>query len=102
MKKLITATILGIVSITANAKGVNCDIVGTLSKHIMEARQRNVPMQKAMSIIDTKSEALNTFVKTLVIKAYNEPRYNNNEYRQNAVTDFQNEIYSACVKNQSD
>lgn len=36
--------------------------------------------------------------RAMILRAYEQPRYASEEYRDNAVRDFKNEAYLACMK----
>ena len=91
MKHLIVALALA----TPLAHAINCQEVGTLAAKVMEARQVNVSMSNMMKIAQDNN---NSLMKTMVIEAYEKPRFSTEEYQNNAIQDFRSFWELACYK----
>lgn len=77
----------------ANAEPASCESVGLLAKTVMEARQSGVAMQDVM-------QGANELTRQLLIAAYEQPPYVSAGAKQRAITNFQNDVYLECVKQQ--
>jgi hypothetical protein len=99
MKKLILAAALIAASTsatTANAEeGMDCEAIEALAKQIMIARQNNMPISRLMSVAGG-----NPGIESMVVRAYDEPRFSTRDYQQNAINDFANEAASTCYQMQ--
>jgi len=60
-----------------------CPMLGELAASIMENRQVGTPISDMMAVAPD-----NDLVTSIVLQAYQEPRYSTEEYRQRAVDDF--------------
>ena len=107
----VTVMIVGVCFIIAvNTNTVNaeekaqwrdlCAEVSEIAETIMERRQEGVSMQKMMDIIayGTGSKGATNITETLIMKAYEIPRYRVKDNRERAVQEFKNRWYLACVK----
>jgi len=74
----------------AETKQERCTLIGKLAAIIMENRQEGVDMSKLMEISETE------LVQSLVIFAYEMPRYSSEDYKRTAVQDFANEAMGVC------
>lgn len=77
----------------ANAEPASCESVGLLAQTVMEARQSGVAMQDVM-------QGANELTKQLLIAAYEQPPYVSAAAKQRSITNFQNDVYLECVKQQ--
>ena len=68
-----------------------CLTLGVISTTVMEARQRGVSIGDLM-VVAKESELL----QAIILAAYQVPRFNTEEYQQQAVADFGNEVMLAC------
>jgi hypothetical protein len=59
----------------------------------MEARQKGVPMVDAMKVASGTS-----VFEEIIKQAYSVRRFSSDEYRQEAITEFSNMIYRACLE----
>lgn len=73
-----------------------CKELSFLSGTIMESRQEGVPMYDLMEIANQNPQL--PIVKELVILAFEQPRYSVKSNQQDAVSEFQNEVYLECIK----
>ena len=85
--------------------GEHCDYFGRIAAGVMQARQNNVPMPEVMSRLDQVSssgvpadfyEAMDSFVRDLVVRAYMRPVQTNDQARQREVATFANSIEERC------
>ena len=94
MKKLLltVATLLAVTS-TAQADTEKCTFISESAELIMQLRQSNAPIADVLKITEDFEILLE-----LVIKAYEAPRYNSEEYKADAVTDFSNLTMVTCLQ----
>jgi len=88
--------ISSILTFSANAENkINpiCNDIADLAKAVMTARQNNVDIKKLYDAANGIDGARN-----MVTVAYSKPRFKSEEYKQNAITDFSNNFFLACVK----
>ncbi|MBA4757399.1 MAG: hypothetical protein H2052_03735 [Sphingosinicella sp.] len=64
----------------------------------MNARQQGVAMSEVLATIQTDDPDLKSLLRTLIVAAYEKPRFLTDENRENAVADFRNETELACWK----
>jgi predicted GTPase len=70
------------------------------AKTVMESRQSDVPMSTMWGIAEeSDSEYVKEMYKMLIRSAYDKPRFSLEENQKKAVTDFQNDFFSACMRN---
>ncbi|WP_207285188.1 hypothetical protein [Pseudomonas sp. FW300-N2A2] len=70
------------------------------AKTVMESRQSDVPMSTLWGIAEeSDSEYIKEMYKMLIRNAYDKPRFSLEENQQKAVIDFQNDFFSACMRN---
>ena len=90
MRKLI----MGIMLVTSfNASATDCTMLHDVAEQIMIARQNGAPITKVIEL----SKAV-PGIKPLIIAAYKETKFNSEKYQQNAVSEFANQVYLACVE----
>lgn len=75
-----------------------CVVISRYAEKIMEARQSNVDITKMMEIAAMAEGKVAPWKRAMILRAYEQPRYASEEYRDNAVRDFKNEAYLACMK----
>ena len=98
MKNLIIAAALTL-SLTAFAEDAQtdfCDQLNIMAESIMGARQSGVEMRDMIRI--TREENMPGYVTEIIIRAYEKPRFSVEKNKQNAIKDFQNEIYLQCIR----
>ena len=88
------------VSMSANADITqNCIDFGELGKIIMTKRQDGFEIGKLLEIAGREeNQAVATIARKLVIEAYSVSHYNTPEYKQKAISEFQNNIVVACLQ----
>ena len=94
MKKLLltVATLLAVTS-TAQADTEECTFISESAELIMQLRQSNAPISGVLEAVKEVE-----LLVELVIKAYETPRYNSEEYKADAVTDFSNLAMVTCLQ----
>lgn len=70
-----------------------CTSTSEMAEAVMSARQGGVPMREAMEIMEGRE-----FHERMVMVAYERNRYSTQEYQQEAITEFGNAWFSACMK----
>lgn len=102
MKALAVFALAGISLIagSASADQGSCDAIGILAKSVMSARQGGVPMQDILSN-GVGSKKVSELTRLLAMAAYDQPRFSTEEHQERAITEFQNQMYLACLKGES-
>ena len=98
MKKLILAAALTL-SFTAFAEESEldlCDELNNLARSVMNARQSGMEMRQLIQIV--KENDAGELAIEIIIRAYEKPRFSVEKNKQNAIKDFQNEIYLQCIR----
>ena len=79
---------------------VECKGMEDSAKTVMQSRQSDVPMSKLWEISEgSESDYVKEMYQMLIRNAYAQPRFSLEENQQKAVVDFQNEFFSACMRN---
>lgn len=73
-----------------------CDLTSSTAEIVMRKRQAGVSMKKMMEV--TANEPPGSIGESLVITAYDSPRYHTKEMQERSVEDFRDEAYLRCVK----
>lgn len=97
MKKLLTALAILSTSFIAQAeesKFMNCKEISEFAGSIMQVRQQGTPMSDLYDIANGSK-----VIESLIILAYEVPKFNTEEYKQREVNKFKNEFFLTCVKN---
>lgn len=77
----------------ANADAEFCESLESAAKSLMKARQTGVEMSAAM-----KAAEGSEYLSTMVVMAYEEPRWSAQENKRKATQDFSNLVYLECHK----
>lgn len=67
----------------------------------MEARQEGIPASKLLALVkpyEDEDEGVGVLLRGIILQAYDSPRFNTEKYRQEAITEFQNETLVNCLK----
>jgi hypothetical protein len=72
-----------------------CDLIGQIAEAVMERRQEGVSMSKMMGVPYKAGDAL---VESLVIAAYDSPRFHTKEMQERSVQEFRDRAYLQCAK----
>lgn len=72
-----------------------CKEVGGAARNTMESRQLGVSISHLMEMELVKKEPI---LESMIIGAYETPRYSTKEHQDKAVADFQNDAYLKCAK----
>lgn len=70
-----------------------CTVAADLAGVIMQNRQLGTPISKMMEVAGGDQYAI-----ALILIAYDTPRFSTDEYQQEAVVNFSNEVGLACYK----
>jgi len=70
----------------------HCLQISSLAESIMTGRQMGLPMSKMMGVTDLD------LARTMVIEAYEHPRFSTEQVKKRAIGDFRDRWYLACVK----
>lgn len=94
---LIIASLFVHLSAFAQEKA-GCGSYGKLAETLMESRQIGMSMQKQMESAEKQSEPLRSQVQSMLIMAYERPRYNSEENQRREIENFRDQIYLECIK----
>jgi len=77
-----------------------CDLISMMAKSTMSARQGNVALKDQLQAIGQSGldGELKKVIEDIAIDAYEQPRYSTERMQKEAVGDFHNKWYLACVK----
>jgi len=75
-----------------------CLILGQLAKGVMTGRQSGVPISRMLAMLDGGDSDIDNLAKTMMIEAYEEPRWKGSEYQSRAITEFENSVMVKCYK----
>jgi hypothetical protein len=95
MKKLITIAALTIACATASASTI-CQTVGKLAYTMMDARQAGLSLTELLAM-----PSRTPLGRTILLDAYESPRFHTEEMQERAKVDFRNKWELACVKSRS-
>ena len=98
MKNIIIAAALTL-SLTSFAEEPEldvCDELNNLARSVMNARQAGMEMRQLIEVV-RGNEASEVAIE-IIIRAYEMPRFSVEKNKQNAIKDFQNEIYLQCIR----
>ena len=96
MKRLMIAAVAALMLCPAQAEEP-CAILGKLARTVMESRQLGVALSKLMTIV--KDDSLST---KIVLDAYEQPRYQSEEFQQHATENFGNKWEIMCYQARSE
>lgn len=75
-----------------------CEPVSSLAETIMRNRQHGAPMVGMMKKLETVDPNIRNVIKSLIITAYEKPRWNSDQMVLREVQDFRDQSYLACIK----
>jgi hypothetical protein len=75
-----------------------CGSMGELAATIMENRQSGVSMATMMEAVPGEGNSTSELSETLIISAFETPRYSTDQMQKRAVEEFRDEAYLSCVK----
>ena len=73
-----------------------CDVVYDTSKTIMEVRQLGRPMGELIK--KAKGNAAEDMLRSIIITAYDSPKYELKQLKEKSINDFSNTWYLECIK----
>ena len=80
-----------LMSFQANAETSYCDHMSDLAASIMRNRQAGVPASKMYKVTENKA------LQSMVLMAYDKPRFTVKSYINESIEEFRDEIYVLCV-----
>lgn len=87
----------------------DCKLYDTTGRGAMEIRQKGIPLAEALEKIKDMGESsdVNTLkayaaMKFSLIEAYKKPRFSTESMKEGAISDFRNDLYSACLSSASE
>lgn len=95
MKKLLVAALIltAAPALASEPWQENCEAVGDLAHIIMKNRQQGEPLPKMMEIAAGEPVS-----EKMVAEAYDQPKYNGEEYKTEAADEFRDRWYLDCYK----
>jgi hypothetical protein len=76
-----------------------CNSIASYAETAMTKRQEGFLMVQMMEIaIGSDSDNVNEFGRTIIIEAYEHPRYSTTEFQREAIADFRDRWYLWCAK----
>lgn len=104
-KGIAAAAVLAVLGVpgTAPAEGdeatwqEKCEVYEGLAETVMKKRQHGAAMSDLMEIAED-----DRFLQRMIRMAYEQPRYNSEEYISKTVSEFSNNFYLACAKKLGD
>lgn len=94
MKKLILAALfLPALALAEKPTFEVCQSYSTYAETVMESRQLGVDMASAYEMV--KDEKI---LSTILMSAYDSPRYSTQDFKDNAISDFKNKWFLACIQ----
>jgi hypothetical protein len=105
MKYAILAATILITSIVTpvQAQISECPSYREMAYHIMELRQRNVPIREVLEAIERAERTVpqfgvHTVARTIATEAYTFPIIEDMRLRTNLVNDYARMVYTACIE----
>lgn len=93
-KSVLFAVVVSVAtSFSVSAEPASCETVSALARDVMRNRQANLPMAQMMKATEGMDLA-----QSMIKAAYKESRYSSAGYQENAITDFENTWYMACLE----
>lgn len=86
------------------AKEQACESVAGLAESVMRARQSGAPLagiMKHANGLKTESkddELMKAKLKSFIVEAYEHPKFNSEQFKQNAIQDFADKKQLQCLK----
>ena len=96
MKALIILILILIAPHVAPADDDFCEQLTKLAGVVMESRQVGVTILELKEILEEDPIAMD-----LAVLAYQYPRYRSEEFQQEAIDEFRNEVYLVCIKHRT-
>ena len=94
MKKLILAALfLPTLALAEKPTFEVCQSYSTYAETVMESRQLGVDMASAYEMV--KDEKI---LSTILMSAYDSPRYSTQDFKDNAISDFKNKWFLYCIQ----
>lgn len=95
-----TLIMLSISNTYAEKKTTGCEGVHTMASSVMELRQLGAAMPKVMTVLSLEGlgENENKILKSMIISAYESPKFSGEKYQENAIEEFANEWALKCYK----
>lgn len=75
-----------------------CKSYGEAARATMDARQAGVSFVTMYGIAEEKGGSMKNSLKLMVKQAFDEPRYETQEYIQRAIEDFGSEWEQSCIR----
>lgn len=101
MKKMLCISLLAVTLIApvSYADDSVCSSIANLANMVMTNRQAGVPLTKMIELTEAGAKKeVQKFIKRIIIRAYDHPRYYGATWQHRVIIDFENEIYLECIK----
>lgn len=98
--KLLKAAIICSALLTTTAQAQDfCTTIAKTATSIMQGRQIGVPMSNVMTLANQPHFTdVAKLLKSMVVEAYEQPRFSSKAHQDRAVTEFSNKQMLACMR----
>jgi len=97
VKKLLVTSLMLVLISTPALAGI-CEDISSLAGLIMDVRQKGAPMSTVMGVANEQKDAYRPLCRSIVIDAYESPKYSTESVKAQVISEFTNKYYLACVK----
>lgn len=80
---------------------LRCRLLVNYGELVMNARQEGISIIKMIELVDDftlTDERIRSFIKSLVIAAYEQPQYSTDRMKKRAIRKFCDDLYLGCIK----
>jgi hypothetical protein len=92
--------LVAVISLGAHAQNP-CMVVSDMAKAMMTNRQAGVPLSEIIAKMDADKEmpeSVRTMMTSIVMAAYDEPKFNSPDNQQEAINEFSSAMMLQCMK----
>jgi hypothetical protein len=77
-----------------------CPVMGQMAENIMVLRQQDASMSLVMEklMATTTDPVAQGIIRAVIVDAYERPAFSSEEYRNNAIASFRNDVELECYK----
>ena len=102
MKKLVICLVSLVVfsGVSFANDSENCKSIANFAAVVMEKRQAGTAMDAMIDLIhgSESDNGLRKVLESIILRAYENPRYGTEEFKKRSVNDFRNDIYVECYR----
>jgi len=94
-----TLATLTLLAASSQALAIDCAEFSRMAEALMRSHQSGVPMTETIEVFDyIEDEAALKAIKTMIIMAYEKPRYSTEKMQQREIADFRDKFAAACYR----